>query len=41
MKKKVKKIYEQFDTQRKIDEAKKEDEVELKEIEKLLKENRK
>lgn len=41
MKKKVKKIYQQFDTQRKIDEAKKEDEVELKEIEKLLKENKK
>jgi hypothetical protein len=41
MKKKVKKIYEQFDTKRKIVEAKKEDEIELKEIEKLLKENRK
>lgn len=41
MKKKVKKIYHQFDTKRKIDEAKKEDEVELKEIEKLLKENKK
>jgi hypothetical protein len=37
MENKVRKIYEQFDTTRKIQEAKKEDALELEEIEKLLK----
>jgi hypothetical protein len=37
MEEKVRKIYTEFDTNRKIAEAKKEDEIELEEIEKLLK----
>jgi hypothetical protein len=37
MEEKVRKIYAQFDTHRKIEEAKKEDTIELEEIEKLLK----
>lgn len=37
MEENVKKIYTQFDTHRKLDEAKREDAIELEEIEKLLK----
>lgn len=37
MEEKVKQIYAQFDSQRKLEEAKKEDAIELEEIEKLLK----
>jgi hypothetical protein len=37
MEEKVRKIYAQFDTHRKFEEAKKEDTIELEEIEKLLK----
>jgi hypothetical protein len=37
MEEKVRKIYAEFDTNRKIEEAQKEDEIELEEIEKLLK----
>jgi len=37
MEEKVKQIYAQFDTQRKLEEAQKEDAIELEEIEKLLK----
>jgi hypothetical protein len=37
MEEKVRKIYAQFDTHRKIEGAKKEDTIELEEIEKLLK----
>ena len=37
MEQKVNKIYERFNTQRKIAEAEKEDAIELEEIEKLLK----
>jgi hypothetical protein len=37
MEEKVRKIYAKFDTHRKFEEAKKEDTIELEEIEKLLK----
>jgi hypothetical protein len=37
MEEKVREIYLEFDTNRKIEEAKKEDIIELEEIEKLLK----